>query len=316
LRLIPFWILSLIGFLINLLWALPQRAKILSSTGPLIKVNLFVQIPTAISQYLKLIFWPAGLTLFHTLEQYGWDSFWHTTTSIIVFFVFLGLIIWTSRQQKLVCFWLLFFLLALLPTLNQWGVNWIVAERYVYLGALGIISAVFIFASGYLAKLNHKLLFFILTLIVSGLAIRTWIRNQDWQDEIHLYTSAEKYSPDSPFIHADAANAYLVEGFWEQGEAEAKTSLSLAPTAAGTWYLLGESYRARGRYQEAEQAYLKGIKVDPKYWGSYLGLAETYAETGNQKNAIEMAQKTVELAPNEPYPQYVLNDLLTQKQQP
>ncbi|MFA6285612.1 MAG: hypothetical protein WC643_03755, partial [Parcubacteria group bacterium] len=101
--------------------------------------NPLIQIPVAIGSYLKLIFWPAKLTLYQTEMSFSQGQY---IALFLIFLTFLGALFWSWRKNKDVFFWLAFFFITLLPTLTPFKISWIVAERYVYLGTLGIIVVV------------------------------------------------------------------------------------------------------------------------------------------------------------------------------
>jgi len=147
--------------------------------------NIFLQVPAAITNYLKLIFWPQKLSLYHTEMAFSAGAYY---LMLIVFLAFLGACAFAYKKNKTVFFWLAFFLIALLPTLSPLGVSWIVAERYVYLGSLGIFAVTamgidwLIKKSGEYNKIYKQIIYGVFAGMIIILSIRTIVRNNDCQN--------------------------------------------------------------------------------------------------------------------------------------
>ena len=101
------------------------------------------------------------------------------------------------------------FLISLSPTLTPFRLNWIVAERYLYLPILGILAP---FGLG-LIKLSQMvkvkgLVYVSLIIIITLLSVRTIIRNIDWKNEDNLWIATGKTSPSSPNTHNNLGDVY------------------------------------------------------------------------------------------------------------
>jgi hypothetical protein len=137
-KLIPFFALS--GFWALYLFGLfGARITTLETTfyqEPGIN-NPLIQIPIAITSYLELIFWPKNLTLYHSEMLFTQIEYLLRLSGFILLLALIG---YFYKNNKKLFFWLTFFLISLLPYLTPLRISWVVAERYVYLGALGIFN--------------------------------------------------------------------------------------------------------------------------------------------------------------------------------
>ncbi|HAT74606.1 MAG TPA: hypothetical protein DCS28_01000, partial [Candidatus Moranbacteria bacterium] len=159
--------------------------------------NPLEQIPIAIGSYLGLIFWPDKLTLYHSEMSFSAGIY---SICLLVFLIFGGLIFYGWKKNKFIFFWLSFFFISLAPTLTPLKISWIVAERYAYIGTLGILATVAYFFNRLLEKFPAKKIWFysFFAIIILLLSIRAIARNIDWDSEDNLYLAAAETSPSSP----------------------------------------------------------------------------------------------------------------------
>lgn len=260
--------------------------------------NPLIQIPIAVTSYLKLIFLPKDLTLYHSEMSFtNTQYFLHLT----VFIIFLALVVYGYKKNRHVFFWLCFFLISLLPTLTPFGVSWIVAERYVYLGSIGIfvVMAMFIQKVSVMVK-NEKASYAILAILILALGARTIIRNRDWQNQDTLWLAATRTSPSSPQNHNNLGDLYGRRGDFEKAVEEFKRAIELKPGYADAYHNLGNTYQQMGKVDEAIENFEKAISFNPNLWQSYQNLAAIYFEQENWEKAEEYLQKAIEINPSLP----------------
>ncbi|MCG2686023.1 tetratricopeptide repeat protein, partial [Candidatus Parcubacteria bacterium] len=258
-------------------------------------LNPLTQIPIAITSYLELIFWPKNLTLYHS------EMIFTQTEYLIrlgIFLAFLGSIVYTYRRQRQVFFWLSFFIISLLPTLTPFGISWIVAERYVYLGAIGIFVVVAL-VFNQLWK-NEKLrpgVRILFSLIILALLTRTIVRNVDWKDQDTLWLATAKTSPSSSQNHNNLGDYYGRQGDFEKAIEEFKRAIELNPNYAGAYHNLANTYRQLGKTDWAIENYQKAAELNPNLWQSHQNLAVSYFDRGQLDLAEENMKKAIEVNP-------------------
>ncbi|MDP3758579.1 MAG: tetratricopeptide repeat protein, partial [Candidatus Daviesbacteria bacterium] len=245
LKSIPFLLLSITYVLISFS-SLPERESTLQSMhyqqGGV--DNPLLIIPTAISSYFELIFFPKVLTLYHSELNFGPIQFAFRAFLVLAFMI--GAL-FAFFKNKTVFFWASFFLIALSPTLTPFRLNWIVAERYLYLPILGILV---LLGLGF-EKLTDSPKFrqagyVVLALLIILLSARTIVRNIDWKNEDILWIATGKTSPSSPNTHNN----------------------------------LGDVYGRLGDKQAALREFQRAIELKPNYGDAYHNLANTYLELG------------------------------------
>mgnify|MGYP003999687505 FL=1 len=228
-------------------------------------INFFIQLPVAISEYLKLFVWPIGLTLYHSDLFFTGLSFF---LKVVVTLGYLGCVVWGFFKNRQVFFWLLFFLICLSPTLLPFGLSWIVAERYVYMAMIGLCVVTGMGFSYLNTRFGVDGVNFILILLVSMLMLRTVLRNNNWQTADELWFSAERYSTLSPQNHNNLGDAYGRRGRLELSRDHFLRAIELNPRYADAMHNLGNTYLQMGEIDKAKESYEQALKVNPKLWQS------------------------------------------------
>lgn len=288
-----------IGFLFGLIYlgGVGQRARILQTQfyqEPGIENPLF-QIPIAITSYLELVFWPKNLTLYHSEMIFGQLEYF---LRLGVFVLFLTTIAYFFKKDRRIFFWLSFFLVSLLPMLTPFRISWIVAERYVYLGSLGIfvLLATVIQKIGEFSK-NQKVSYTFIAIILLGLSGRTIIRNVDWKNQDNLWLAAAKTSPSSPQNHNNLGDMYGRHGDYQKAIEEFKKATELRPGYADAHHNLANTYKQTGEVNEAIKNYQKAIEFNPNLWQSYQNLAGIYFEQEEFDQARESLETAIKINP-------------------
>jgi len=259
--------------------------------------NMFSQVPVAISSYLGLMFWPVKLTLYHS--EMNFTSF-QFALKILVCLLFGGTVAYLWFKKRRWSFWPLLFFISLWPTLTPFGVSWVVAERYVYFGTIGIMVIVALLFKKLLEKESLRmagLVFF--GLIVAALTVRTVVRNRDWKDEGSLWLAAAKTSPSSHQNHNNLGDYYGQQGDFQKAEEEFKRAIELKPNYADAYHNLGNTYRRMGKQEEALKSYEKALEFNSKLWQSYHQIAALYFETGEFEKSGEYLKEALELNPEQ-----------------
>ncbi|MDO8566244.1 MAG: tetratricopeptide repeat protein [Candidatus Moranbacteria bacterium] len=262
--------------------------------------SIFVQIPIAIINYLKLLLWPDKLSLYHTEMSFSSGTY---IFMLFIFILFLAAIIFTWKKNKTVFFWLSFFLIALSPTLTPLGVSWIVAERYVYLGSIGIFVVVAIFFNWVWEKAQEKnekykhALVALFVIIILSLSIRTIIRGMDWKNEDTLWIATAKTSPSGQVIHNNLGDVYARQGNPEKAVEEFKKAVEINPRYADAYHNLGNTYRDMGKIDLAIENYQKALEFNPRLWQSYQNLAAISFNQGDFQKASEYIEQALQIDP-------------------
>lgn len=295
-KLLPFWIITGLWTL-NLIGLLGARINALETTfyqKPGIE-NPLIQVPISVSSYLELIFWPKNLSLYHSEMSFTQIEY---LLRLSLFIFFLGSIFYFFKKNRLIFFWLSFFLITLLPTLTPLRIAWIVAERYVYLGSLGIfvLIALVIQKIGNAYK-NQKVSYALLIVILIAFSIRTIIRNKDWKNQDTLWLATAKTSPSSPQNHNNLGDLYGRQGNLEKAVEEFKKAIELKPNYGDAYHNLANTYLQMGKKDKAVQNYQKALSVNPNLWQSYQNLAAVYFKEEKYDLATQELEKAIKVNP-------------------
>jgi len=271
--------------------------------------NPLIQVPIAIINYLKLIFWPRSLTLYHTDLTVSWGIYW---VILAIFLVFIGLIVYSYKKNKQVFFWLSFFIITLLPTLTPLRISWVVAERYVYLGSLGIFVVIAIFFDWLAGREKIKYYAYALfSIIILSLSVRTILRNIDWKNEDNLWFATAKVSDAGPNIHNNLGDVYTRQGNLEKAAEEFKKAVEINPRYADAEHNLGLTYIQMGKAEEAIATFKTAVSMNPNLWQSYQQLAAIYYNQKKIDLALESIKKALAINPNDPQLQENLKTIET-----
>jgi len=298
-KILPFFGISLIWIIIYVSM-IPQRIGSLSVqySNQVEMANPLVQIPVALSSYVELIAFPKDLTLYHSDLNMTKQKFAvrvAITLSLIALFVY-GL--FKNRQLSL---WLGFFVVALSPTLTPFGISSVVAERYVYLGTLGIYVLIALGLDKVLDRINNaegrQLAIFGWGILVVLLMGRSIIRNQDWQNQDTLWLAAGKTSPNSAQNNNNLGDYYGRYGNTEMAIYHFKRAIELNPQYADAHHNLANTYVALGEFELALENYQKAAQLNPNLWQSYQQMAAVYYHLGNTEKALENINQALTIYP-------------------
>jgi protein O-mannosyl-transferase len=113
------------------------------------------------------------------------------------------------RRNRLIFFFGAFAFICFFPTSNLLlRIGTIMAERLMYLPAVGFVLCMVVILYS-IGERIHVRLFApaVICLMIVGFAARTWIRNEDWQNDLTLATATAGSSPESFRSHYDLALA-------------------------------------------------------------------------------------------------------------
>ena len=220
-----------------------QRFTVLSAAGiaefpfldnPIAGAGFWVGRLTALKvmgHYLWLLVWPSTLSIDYSFNQIplaqGSAADWIVALAVVAL---VGSSVALRRRQSAAFFFCVFAALTFLPVSNLlFATGTIMAERLMYLPSAGL-AAVFVLllfgrgpgptaepatgpgpmadsAHPTQSALRHVVPVAVSAAMVVAFATRTWLRNNDWQDDVRLWTAAVEASPSSAKAHRALAEA-------------------------------------------------------------------------------------------------------------
>lgn len=170
---------------------------------------------TPIFRYFGLMLWPASLSAdysYNEIPLFTWKfANWGDLQALLGLLLCLGggaVALWTWRRHPAVTFLLGLFFFALAPVSNLFvHIGSIMAERFLYLPAIGFLGALVYAASRWLRMASRNAVV-VVAVLVFALTVRTWARNADWQDARRFWESNVASAPAS--YHTNILAAWSV----------------------------------------------------------------------------------------------------------
>ena len=292
---IPFFVIAVFYLFVSF-GGLQERVSTLQSTHyqQLGKDNLLITLPISISSYFELIFWPKTLTLYHSELNFGHIEFIIRAALTVLFLA--GILV-AFKKHKFIFFWSSLFLVALAPTLTPFRLNWLVAERYLYLPILGIIAVTAFGFEKLVQKIKLKWLFVVWVAVTIALMGRSINRNIDWKNEDNLWIATGKTSPSSPNTHNNLGDVYGRWGDKQRALQEFQKAIELKPNYGDAYHNLANTYRELGQIDKALENYQNALKFNPNLWQSYQNIAAIYFEQKQYGKAQENIQQAIQINP-------------------
>jgi len=238
--------------------------------------NLFMIPTVGISSYLELIIWPKNLTLYHSETTFSKPEF-IVRGAIVIAFVATTVFAYI-RKHKQTAFWMAFFMISLLPVITPFGISWLVAERYAYLGAIGIYTLISYIAIRMVVthpKLKIPALG-ITGVILIALTMRTINRSIDWKNQDNLWLAAAKTSPHSAQNRNNLGDYYARQGNLNEALKQFTIATELKPCYADAHHNLATTYLQTGNLEKAIKNYQKALECNPNLWQSQQNLNRIY----------------------------------------
>lgn len=243
--------------------------------NPLIDLSFWEARLTAIKvigRYFLLMLWPANLSCDYSYNEIplvrwpfaGWED-WKTAVAAAVIVVMLVGAVLCYRRHKPVFFFVMFFFMTFLPTSNLIKIiGSIMAERFMYMPSIAYAGLVVIAMYAGCRKLVGRLDISgwaqriwlqavargFLCVLAFAYAVRSFVRNFDWEDDVKLWSQAVLVCPDSFKSHKSLAYALYekdpegknIDRIIEEGEKAAKVT----DRAQIVFLHLGAYYRIKG----------------------------------------------------------------------
>lgn len=293
-------LIAVIVIVVTIPWARTRIETVNSgyNTSESIFYNPFFQYPTAITKYLQLLLIPTDLTLYHTMYVLPVWLNW------LVIGLYLSSVIYFYFKNKNIFFCLVLIFVASSPSMLPVKVSWLVAERYVFFGSIGL-CALFGIIFYKMEKFNRYIPIVMLAVILVLFGYRTYLRNNDWQTNHNLWVNTCQVSPNSHNAWNNIGDDYdklkdypnAIKGFTQ--------STVVKPNYADAYHNRANIFFKMGRLDLARDSYMIALQYSPALYHSYLSLTQIDLMEKNFELALQHAQAIVNLQPNNPQSWYV-----------
>jgi tetratricopeptide (TPR) repeat protein len=277
-----------IAILVPIVAMLYQRSVVLAASPP-------AEFPFTDNPLVGADFWTARLTALATIPRYLWLTLWPAKLSSdysyaaiplahgsvqdgiawAIVAVVIAVVVALYRWNRVAFFMACFAAVTFAPTSNLlFPIGATMAERFLYLPSIGVLACLVMLLYASTERLTitsamPALVPVALCVIVCGFAVRTWVRNQDWRDDLAMATATIRSTPNSAKAHklmahslfdSDASHSNI-----DQVIAEAEKALAIldplpdsrnTPDAylwAGFYYVTKNELQAQNHDKEGYQ---------------------------------------------------------------
>lgn len=259
--------------------------------------NPLVQLPVAISSYFELFLWPVHLTIYHSGLVFSWWNFSIRAAVTVIYGTFL---VYTLVKRKSIGFWLSLFLIGLLPTLTPLKIAWVVAERYVYVGLMGLSVLVAMLFDRVISSKRWGVFGTCVGIIVLiALSTRTMLRNSEWRTEDSLWVATLRESPEDMRSWNNIGDVYSRHGMYDKSIDAFTQATKINPNYADAYHNIGNTYLQMKKYEEAVPYFKKALSINPNLWQSYQDLAFIAAEKKEYQQALRYIEQALAINPTD-----------------
>jgi tetratricopeptide (TPR) repeat protein len=261
--------------------------------------------PGVIVHYLRLSLWPHPLCL-----DYAWPPARSAAAIVLpglVIAVMLVLTLWAMRRKPKLGFAGACFFLILAPTSSFIPIRDLAFEHRMYL-ALASVVAVCV-GAGYagLERLGERFTLnrsarstvaaALVVLIIGGLCYGTVQRNQDYQNEEQMWRTVIERRPNNSRALYNWGRALAAKGRFNEAIEAYGRSIRLNPRYASAHYNLGNVLNELERYGDSIAALREAVRLDPEHVKARASLGVALAGLGRLDEAIAAYQSALVLEP-------------------
>nr|NVI79275.1 putative transmembrane and TPR repeat-containing protein CG4050-like protein [Cucujiformia] len=113
-------------------------------------------------------------------------------------------------------------------------------------------------------KINRKISWLLLSLLILTHATKTHIRNKDWEDEYSIFMSGLRVNQRNAKLFNNVGHALESQARYQEALTFFKTAVSVQEDDVGAHINVGRTYNHLKMFKEAEEAYLQAKSLLPK----------------------------------------------------
>ena len=260
-----------------------------------------------VGQYAAKLLWPVRLCMFYVFPDDVGALFPRAEAGFVVVALGVLLFVFLWKRYRLLSFPLIWFVMTLAPVLNaRWMATSAFNERYAYLPSVGFCWLLAWAGVEMWRWARARPPVWRGTLVALGAllallcGVRIVTRNRDWRNDVALYASTLRFSPDAYDMHDNLGTAYWDQGNDTAAEEEWNRALALHPDDPLVLHNLGLVAKNKKSYEDAVGRFLQALQIKPNYADAHLDLGLTYGQMGLGGQAEEHLRAAVTLSPLTP----------------
>lgn len=231
-----------------------------------------------------------------------WFSWGHFAAVAVVT---IALALWAARRWPEVgrraAFWVGWFLLAIAPTANVFHQEAPFAERYAFLGSLGLIALALVLAApSWSAPGFRRMAVAAGAVLVAACAWVSVGRAATYRDELTFLEQWVRSDPGSAKAHHGLGQFYVGVGEYDRALEQFDSAVRLQPNYAAAHNNLGTLLAMNGDPETARLHFRQALQFDPKHVPAYNNLAAALEAKGELDEAEALFLKSLALEPSDP----------------
>ena len=256
----------------------------------------------AFTQYIIQIIMPYKLSAFHPYPNIVGEGFpIYLALFIIPVAAMLWLFIWSFKKHKVIAFGIMFFVMNIALVLQIMPLrDFITADRYIYIPAIGFFAILAYYLNKYLEKKksNSNVVYIALGAYIIVLSAISFVRSDVWKDSITLFTDATSKYPKSSVCWNNRGLALENLGKHKAAIEDYKKAIKYNPGSVFCYNNIAISYAKIKQYDKAFKMYDRAIQLRPDFAQAYYNRADAKSDNGKYASAIGDYDKFLELKPN------------------
>lgn len=302
----PYFIIAAIYFLLRMSILHFTDTFDLGADDSLGIPSIWIQFLTyfkALTIYAGLLLWPARLYMEKTvtLPTSLWD--WQVLAGIAISVITLLIIIRSWKNNGLVSVGLLWFFIALSPSLHIFPIQGLLYEHWLYPALPGLFLAICAFLNPHLdfekiTPFGIASICFAICILLA-FSIRTIVRNNDWRGPIRFYEKNISLGGISARVYTNLGMAYDEAGKHEDGIKAYQKAIELDNRLFQPWYDMGNIYQQLGDNESALECYMQAIERNPYFMPAYTNSASIFFSQKNLDKALEILKQANEKSPKD-----------------
>jgi protein O-mannosyl-transferase len=207
-----------------------------------------------------------------------------------------GYAVWCRRTNPALLGGLAWFAICTAPfwlLINYQGT----AERFAYLGAIGIIVAIVSACSTADRRWARTLVAICLGTWSLWNVYKTSVRLGDWSDPVRLYQSSLQATPLSPSLHYSLAFSLRERGDLKEALSEYQRTLEIDDKYPHGFASLGDLYLQLNSYSPAQTAFGRALAIDPNDTAVLLNKGAAYQSAGALSDAEAVYKRISQIEP-------------------
>ncbi|HET6514936.1 MAG TPA: tetratricopeptide repeat protein [Thermodesulfovibrionales bacterium] len=296
-----------------------MRSYALKGFAPIkehLEMSHVINVFPLFTKYLQKLILPLNLSVCYVIKPIDSIFGFRAMISLLVTIVFLFLVLFSYKKNKIAFFAFCCLILPLLPSfyIPALGKSGVFAERYLYLPSFGFVMLLSLLIPYALKKkVAARIVSSVVALLIIIYSIGSIYRNNIWRNNYALWMDTIKKAPGAALPHFNLGNELLAQNRIDEAIEQYRISIYIEPEKWDAHDNLGIAYVNKGEPDRAVTEFQLAVQSNPFSPNAYNNLGTTYAKLGFFDKAIEYYKIAIALRPDDVRYQRNLAETLEKK---